>query len=176
VKAETIFRKFDRVVTAVLKAVTTVLLVALMLIVTANILVRYFPITSLHWLDEIVEFFFAALVFYGTAAVWMAHGHFSVGDWISKRARNRQAAKVYRILVEAASLVFIAIFFFYSISLTRNTMELTSVFQIPKAFLYFSMPAASLIMIISSLARIITLCVDFSKPDTASQTEPASEG
>ena len=28
------------------------------------------PVTSFHWFDEIVELSFAALVFYGAAALW----------------------------------------------------------------------------------------------------------
>lgn len=47
------------------------LFVVLTAIITANVLLRIFPITSLHWMDEIVEMCFAGLVFYGAAGVWM---------------------------------------------------------------------------------------------------------
>ncbi len=55
----------------------------------------------------------------------MWHGHFSVGDWISKRLPSVRAHFVYRFIVELASLVFIAIFFKYSLDLTLHTDEAT---------------------------------------------------
>ena len=47
--------------------------------------VRFFPVVSLHWFDEIIELLYAYLVFYGAAALWITREHLSVGDWISGR-------------------------------------------------------------------------------------------
>ena len=69
-------------------------------ILTLNIFIRFVPLMSMHWFDEILELLYGALVFYGAAAVWVAHGHFSVGDWISKLLPNKRARFVYRFLVE----------------------------------------------------------------------------
>ena len=83
--------RFDKALTVGLEAICIVLFAGITVILTLNIVVRFVPIMSMHWFDEIVELLYGALVFYGAAAVWVVHGHFSVGDWISKRLPNMRA-------------------------------------------------------------------------------------
>ena len=52
----------------VLKALTITIFLLLSLLVSANVLVRFVPVVSLHWFDEIVEMLYAYLIFYGAAA------------------------------------------------------------------------------------------------------------
>jgi TRAP-type transport system small permease protein len=154
-KLTAILRRIDKVVTAILKYITVALFAALTLIVAANVLLRIFPITSLHWTDEIVETCFAGLVFYGAAGVWIAKGNFSVGDWISKLVKNERAKQAYRLVLELIILGFAIVFFRYSLNLTLRARELTSVFQISKKVLYSCMPISSLIMVAYSLVFVI---------------------
>ncbi len=163
-KALSVIEKIEGAVTTVLKVITIALFVFLTLILTANVFVRFVPIMSLHWLDEIVEMSFAALVFYGAAAVWMAKGHFSAGNWIGKVVKNRRARVLYRLLVEIGSLLFVAILFRYSLDLTRRSLEVTAVFQIPKRILYACMPVSSAIMILYSVKNVILLGIEAIKP------------
>lgn len=151
----------DKAITFALKCITIAFFIILILIVTANILLRYFPVTSFHWMDEIVELCIGGLVFYGACAAWMVGGHFSVGDWISKRMPNERGKLAYRFLVEILCLVFMAIFFRYSLQITMKTMEVTAVFQIPKKVLYSAMPISSFIMCLYSLARCVELISAF---------------
>lgn len=146
----------DRVLTSILKWITITLMTILIVIITFNILLRYFPITSFHWMDEIVELCFGALVFYGAAAVWMTQGHFSVGDWISKHIKSVKGKLVYRLVLEIICLLFALILLKYSLTLTMRTMEVTAVFQIPKRVLYSCMPISAFIMVVYSLARCIS--------------------
>jgi TRAP-type transport system small permease protein len=158
-------KAINGVITAVLKYVTIVLFLAITLIVVANILLRIFPITSLHWTDEIVELCFASMVFYGAAGVWMGKGHFSVGDWISKRIKSKRGQAAYRLLLELICLAFTLILFKYSLSLTLKAREVTSVFQISKKVLYSCMPIGSLIMSIYSCVFVIVEATRIAKPD-----------
>lgn len=146
----------DRILTGILKTIAVSLFVLLTLILSLNILNRFIPMTSFHWLDEVVELCFAALVFYGAAAVWMERSHFSAGDWISHRLKSRRLKVLYRLVVEAAGLVFILVFFKYSTDLALKSQEYTAVFQIPKWILYSCMPISSAIMALYSAARIVT--------------------
>jgi TRAP-type transport system small permease protein len=164
-----VLKTIDLVLTMILKYLTVTLFVALTAIVTANILLRIFPFTSLHWMDEIVEMCFAGLVFYGAAGVWMVKGHFSVGDWIGKRVKNPRARSFYRLLVELISLVFIGVLFKYSLELAMRSREVTSVFQIPKKVLYSSIPISALIMVIYSLVNVIELAIEMVKPKPAAK-------
>ncbi|HUZ17437.1 MAG TPA: TRAP transporter small permease subunit [Spirochaetia bacterium] len=161
----------DTVITAVLKWVTIVLFLAIALIVTANVLLRIWPITSLHWTDEIVEMCFAGLVFYGAAGVWMLHGHFSVGDWIGKRVRNERARSVYRLFVELIIILFAVIFFYYSMNLMGRAHEVSSVFQIPKKVFYSCMPISSVIMIAYSLVFVVRAAIGVVSPKALADLE-----
>ena len=115
------------------------------------------PIVSLHWFDEIVELCFASMVFYGAAALWGTKGHFSVGDWISPRLPGERLRAFYKMLISLTCVVFLAVFFWFSLSLTVRATELSTVFQIPKAVFYSCMPISSMIMLLYSLCDV---CVD----------------
>lgn len=150
-----VLERIDRVLTSILKVVSISLFAALTLILSLNIVNRFIPMTSFHWLDEVVELCFAALVFYGTAAVWMSRSHFSAGDWISSRLPSARLKGLYRLFVELAGLLFIGVFLKYSADLTLKSQEFTAVFQIPKAVLYSCMPISAAVMALYSLARIV---------------------
>ena len=151
-----LLRRVDRFVLGLLKAFTILCFILLTILISANVLVRFFPVVSLHWFDEIIELLYAYLVFYGAAALWITREHFSVGDWISGRLiRNPLAIRVYRLVLECLVLAFALIFFYYSQRLTSLVMDVTNVFAIPKKILYSCMPISALVMVVYSLRNII---------------------
>jgi TRAP-type C4-dicarboxylate transport system permease small subunit len=151
-----VLKTIDRIVLAVLKALTITLFLLLSLLVGANVLVRFVPVVSLHWFDEIVEMLYAGLVFYGAAALWITRGHFSLGDWIGSTVLKGSKARCwYRAALEVMALVFAAVFFYYSLRLTILAQDLTNVFAIPKRVLYSCMPVAGAVMIVYSIRNII---------------------
>lgn len=115
---------------------------------------KLIPLVSFHWFDEIVEMCFAGLVFYGAAALWAMKGHFCVGDFISRQLPGDGARALYKTVVTLVSFIFLAVFFRFSLRLALNSTELTTVFQIPKAYLYACMPISSFIMLLYSLAEL----------------------
>lgn len=147
--------RLDRALLLVLEAICIALFAAITVILTLNIVVRFFPFMSMHWFDEILEMLYGALIFYGACAVWVAHEHFSVGDWLSKYLPGLRARLLYRFLVEACSLVFIVVFFWFSLQLTLETSEHTTAFAIPKAWLYACMPITGAIMVAYSVKNMI---------------------
>ena len=151
----TIFDKFDAIITVILEWVCITLFAGLTLLLTANIVMRFVPLFSLHWFDEIVELIFAALVFYGAAALWVTHGHFSVGDWISKYIPGVRLRYAYRLLIELLSLAFMGIFLKYSYLLTTRAEDVTNALQLPKSVLYMSMPIAAAIMVLYSIKNVV---------------------
>ncbi len=146
--------RFDKGLMLALEWICIVLFVLITAILTLNIFVRFVPIMSMHWFDEILELIYGALIFYGAAAVWVAHGHFSVGDWISKFIPSVRGRFAYRLLVELCSLVFIAIFFWYSLELLMKTEEMTTAFAMSKKWLYACMPITGAIMVVYSLKNM----------------------
>jgi TRAP-type transport system small permease protein len=144
---------FDRVILGILKAITIICFVILTILVSANVFVRFFPVVSLHWFDEIIELVVAALIFYGSAALWITKEHFSVGDWIGKRlaAGTRH---IYRMVLELLALVFVLVFFYYSYALAESAVDVTNAFAIPKWILYSCLPISGAVMIIYSIRHI----------------------
>ena len=145
------FKRIDRVILKVLKAITITSFIFLTLLISANVFVRFFPIASLHWFDEIIELLYAYLVFYGSAALWISHEHFGVGDWIEKRIKDGTMRSGYRIVIELLVLCFVAIFFYYSLRLTLLARDVTNVFAIPKRVLYSCLPVSGAIMLLYSI-------------------------
>lgn len=162
-KAKAVFDRIDAVFLFIFKWISVTLFVVLTLIITANVFVRYVPIISLHWLDEIVELSFAWMVFFGSAAVWILKGHFSAGDWIGKLLKNPRARAAYRLVVDLIAFAFIAIFFWYSLQLVNRAMEVTAVFEFPKKIIYVCMPISSAVMGLYSLKFIVQGIVDVVK-------------
>ena len=153
-KSKAIWEKIDRFFLTIFKWLCVSLFVVLTIIITANVFVRYVPIISLHWLDEIVELAFAWMVFFGSAAVWILRGHFSAGDWIGRLLKSPKAKALNRLLVDIITFVFIAIFFWYSRQLYNRAMEVTAVFEFPKKIIYACMPISSAVMALYSLRFI----------------------
>ncbi len=163
--------RFDMGLTLALKWICIVLFAAITIILTLNIAVRFVPVMSMHWFDEILELLYGALVFYGAAAVWVNHSHFSVGDWISKYLRSMRARFAYRLFVELLSLIFIAIFFKYALDLMLQTEERTTAFAMSKKWLYACMPITGGIMVLYSIKN---MCVELAEivNSTPSTTDP----
>ena len=150
-----ILQVVDRFVLQLLKTFTILCFILLTLLITANVFVRFVPVISLHWFDEIIEMLYAYMIFYGAAALWITREHFSVGDWMSGRLiKNPKAIRIYRLILECLVLVFALIFLFYSRRLTNMAQDVTNVFAIPKKVLYSCMPISGLVMVVYSLRNI----------------------
>lgn len=155
----------DRVLTTILKWICIGLFVAITIILALNIFIRFVPLMSMHWFDEVLELLYGALIFYGAAAVWVTHSHFSVGDWLSKHLKSVRARFVYRLIVELMSLIFIAIFFQYALELTLHTDEQTTAFAMSKKWLYACMPISGGIMVLYSLKNMYIELYKIIRPD-----------
>jgi len=159
-----LLKSIDRVVLKALMAVTITLFFFLTILISANVFVRFFPIVSLHWFDEIIELLYAYLVFYGAAALWITHDHFGVGDWIEKRIKNVGARSAYKIIIELLVLCFVVVFFYYSLQLTLLARDVTNVFAIPKRVLYSCLPISGAIMLLYSIRDLTVAIIDLMKP------------
>ncbi|MDN2664272.1 TRAP transporter small permease subunit [Psychromonas sp. 14N.309.X.WAT.B.A12] len=122
---------------------------------TANFIQSVITINSFYWFDEIIELSFAALVFYGAAALWCAKLHFSVGDWITPRINSIHLQNLYKLLILLISATFMAILFWYSLKLTLRTNQVTTAFQIKQWILYSCVPISSMIMLIYSIVDVV---------------------
>jgi len=149
-----ILKQIDQAIINVLKTITIACFVILTLLVSANVFVRFFPVFSLHWFDEIIELVVAALIFYGAAALWITGEHFSVGDWLERRLTDK-SRHIYRTVLELLKLAFVVIFFYYAYKLASSAEDVTNVFAMPKWILYSCLPISGAIMVVYSIKNVI---------------------
>jgi TRAP-type C4-dicarboxylate transport system permease small subunit len=176
----------DKTILNILKFITVVIFVVITLILTANIFIRFvLPLISnfaifmlwtktsitisLHWLDEIIEMLFAALVFYGSAALWISKGHFSAGDWISKVIKSQRLKNLYRLILEIMVLIFLAMFLYYSFDLFMRAHDVTNALAMPKKVLYSCMPISGVIMVVYALKNVIVELIGVINPETVEE-------
>jgi TRAP-type transport system small permease protein len=157
-------KRMDKVILKTLKVVTITSFVFLTVLISANVFVRFFPIVSLHWFDEIIELLYAYLIFYGAAALWISREHFGVGDWIEKRIGDIRMRHVYRLVIELLVVCFVVVFFYYSLRLTLLARDVTNVFAIPKRVLYSCLPISGFVMIIYTLRNVTLEIIGIMKP------------
>jgi TRAP-type transport system small permease protein len=118
----------------------------LVVLVSALVLVRFFPIMSLGWADEIVELAFAWMVFMGTAAVWRNHEHITI-DFIPQALAGTRPGRVLDVAVSLLILGFLAVFtwqgWFFMIQAGGNTSPMLTM---PRPLWYAAIPVSGLVM------------------------------
>ena len=144
----------QKIIETLFKRICIVFGFLLLLLLTANVVVRIFPIMSLHWFDEIVEILFAWLVFLGSAYLFSKKDHFAI-EWIQKKMETTKFLPFYKLIINIISLIFVSIFMYQSMRLTILANDWTPIFNFSKRFLYVSMPIAGVFMIYVSLLEII---------------------
>lgn len=148
------FSNFDRSLVSILRIICVACFTILLLLLTGNVLVRYFPVTTIYWFDEVVEWVFAWMVFIGAAALWARDEHFKL-DWISKKLQSTRYGHLVAVVLEIISLGFLVVFAYQSLRLTALAKDWTPVFNVPRRFLYACMPVSGVIMVAYSIRNII---------------------
>lgn len=146
--------RFDRSLTVTLRTLTLVCLVTLLILLSAVVFVRFVPITSLGWSDEIVEWAFAWMVFMGSAVLWRDNEHFRV-QWLENRLKDRTSGKVLGLVVEILSLTFLMVMTYYGMKLMVAAHDRSPILELPRHIWYFCIPLAGTIMIAYSIRNFI---------------------
>jgi len=145
----------DRALETVLRWTSIVCMFVLVIVVCALVLVRFFPVMSMGWADEIVELAFAWMVFMGTAAVWRSQEHITI-DFIPQALAGTAAGRVLDVVVNVLVLGFLGVFTWQGWSLTlQSTSNTTPMLTLPKPLWYMTIPIAGLVMIAYTVARIL---------------------
>ncbi len=146
--------QFDRSLMSILRRLTLACFVTLLILLAGVVFVRFVPITSLGWSDEIVEWAFAWMVFMGAAALWRDNEHFRV-QWLPNKLNGRVLGKVLALVVEALSITFLAIMTYYGMKLTVVAHDRSPILELPRHIWYFCIPLAGMIMIAYSIRNVV---------------------
>jgi len=146
--------RFDGFWEKVLKRITLCNFVALLFLLSAIVFVRFVPLASLGWSDEIVEWSFAWMVFMGTAVLWRDNEHFSI-QWLPHKLKGKAFGKWLGIAVEILSIFFLAIMTYYGAMLTISAHDRSPILELPRHIWYLCVPLAGVTMIGYSVRNLI---------------------
>lgn len=155
-------KTLDKVIGELLRWVSVSILALIFILLSFNVFVRFFPIISFGWFDEIVEMLIAWLVFLGTAALWRENDHFTI-SFLPELLRGKKSGLALDLVIGLISLFFISAFTYYSFNITLRANDWTPVINLPKKLLYASMPVSGVIMVVYSLRNIIVSAVKMVK-------------
>lgn len=145
----------DRTVESVLRWTSVVCMFVLVVLVCALVLIRFFPILSLGWADEIVELAFAWMVFMGTAVVWRDHEHITI-DFIPQALVGTRSGRILDVVVSLLILGFLAVFTWQGFLFTIQAMDNTSpMLTMPRPLWYAVLPVSGLVMMGYTVRRCL---------------------
>jgi TRAP-type C4-dicarboxylate transport system permease small subunit len=139
-----------------LRTLAVTLLVAILVLMTANVTDRFVNIAKLDWNDEIIELMLVWLVFLGSAEVWRLNQHFAV-DFVPLMFEGTRLAKPYKAFISLGCLVFIAIFTYRSYDLFERATDVSPYFSWPRKLWYGAMPFNGALMMGLSLRQLVTI-------------------
>ncbi len=171
-----VLRKIDRGLGYGLRWGSCVLLVIIFLLMIGNAFVRFMPVVSFGWFDEIIEMLVAWFIFLGAAALWRENQHFTVAflpDWL----KGSRAGHALGIAIDLISMCFLLVYTYYSWNLTVRAVSVTPILMMPKGAMYVCMPVSGSIMILYSIRNIVVnLGLLFGKPShVTGAAAPAAE-
>lgn len=141
-----ILKKIDRVLELMLRWGSSICLVVLLIIISAVVFVRFVPITSMGWTDEVVEFSFAWMVFLCSAGLWRQRSHFRV-EVITEWLGVSKAGRILEIILTVLALLFLLVFTYEGWLLAVKATDRSPVFEFPKTLWYLSLPISGVIML-----------------------------
>lgn len=151
--ALSLFDKFDRAMTAFMKWTTAVCLVGLLLLVGAGVFVRFVPIASMGWADEIIEFGFAWMVFFGAALLWRNRTHFRV-DLLLQQLAGTRFACLLEVVVNFISLSFFMLLAYEGYMLAVSAVDSSPILEWPKTLWYAIVPVSAIIIIVYTVRDV----------------------
>ena len=120
-------------------------LVSIFVLVSAGIFVRFVPISSMGWADELIEMGFAWMVFLGATVLWKERTHFRVDIFPNWLAGSESGRKL-DIALNLINLVFFAVFAYEGWVLTMRTTDPSPILAWPKAIWYSIMPISGVLL------------------------------
>ncbi len=137
--------KIDGALEILLRWGGSICLAGLLIIISAVVFVRFVPVTSMGWTDEVIEFAFAWMVFLCAAGLWRQGTHFRVEvvtDWLG----GSKAGRGLKIFLDVISLGFLWVFTYEGWLLAIKATDRSPIFEFPKTLWYLSIPVAGAIM------------------------------
>ena len=138
-------RKAERVLGWVMRWGSVGCLAGIFILIAGGIFVRFVPISSMGWADELIEMGFAWMVFLGATVLWKERSHFRV-DILPNWLAGSEAGQKLDIALNLMNLVFFAVFAYEGWVLTVRTTDPSPILAWPKAIWYSIMPISGILL------------------------------
>jgi TRAP-type C4-dicarboxylate transport system permease small subunit len=141
-----VFKKAELILDHVMRWGSVSCFVGLLLFVAAGVFVRFVPISSMGWADEIIEFAFAWMVFLGAAALWRRRSHFRV-EILPEKLAGKKSGRVLEIFLSLCAFVFLIIFTYEGGLIAIRATDRSPILELPRTLWYMSILISGAIMI-----------------------------
>ena len=147
--------RVDRFLEVALRWASVACLAVLVVLVTTLVFIRFVPLFTLDWADEIVELVFAWMVFLGAAAIWRSHEHITI-DFLPLALAGTRMGRVLEVGIGVLAIGFLTAFTWYGWLFTAQSQGNTSpMLTLPRPLWYAAIPVSGLVMIGYTLVRIL---------------------
>ncbi len=136
----------DRLIKNFLRWGSIICLICLFVLVTGNVLFRFIPVLSMGWADEIIEFFFAWMIFLCAANLWRERSHFRV-ELVPNRLAAKRSGRNLEIVLCALALFFFFVFTYYGGILSAKATDRSPIMEWPRYLWYSVLPFSGGIII-----------------------------
>ncbi|MGQ9695540.1 MAG: TRAP transporter small permease [Thermodesulfobacteriota bacterium] len=140
----------DRLIERFLRWGSLICLVSLLILVAGNVLFRFIPILSMGWADEIIEFFFAWMIFLCAANLWRERSHFRV-ELVPNRLTGTKRGRNLEMTLCLLALFFFFVFSYEGGILSAKATDRSPIMEWPRYLWYFVLPFSGGIMIIYTM-------------------------
>jgi TRAP-type C4-dicarboxylate transport system permease small subunit len=141
-----ILSRAESVLAKIMKWGSVGCLAGLLFFVGAGVFVRFVPISSMGWADEVIEFGFAWMVFLGAAVLWRGRSHFRVGI-VPEKLAGRKSGRVLEIFLGLSALAFLMVFTYEGGRVAIQATDRSPIFEFPRTLWYLSMAIPGAIMV-----------------------------
>ena len=145
---------FDKV--PVSKWLSSIFLIAMALIMTMNVILRYVFGFSFNWGDEILRYLCIFMAFFGTAAGFNSGVHIGIYVFV-ENVIPEKARTYFRLFADLVTVAFLCFLTYYGIIMYKRIVETGQVspaLHVPMQFIYAVIPVMAILSIIQMLIQI----------------------
>jgi TRAP-type C4-dicarboxylate transport system permease small subunit len=145
---------FDKV--PVSRFLSSMFLIAMALIMTMNVILRYIFGFSFNWGDEILRYLCVFMAFFGTAAGFNSGVHIGIYVFV-EHVIPEPARKYFRLFADLVTIAFLCFLTYYGIVMYNRiiaTNQVSPALHVPMQFIYAVIPVMAVLSIIQMLIQI----------------------
>ena len=142
--------------TPVSKFLSSVMIMAMAVIMVMNVILRYCFHFSFNWGDEIVRYMCVYMSFLGIAAGFRYSSHIGVTIFVEK-VFPEKSRKFFRLLSDMITILFLILLIWFGFVLTGriiNSGQISAALKIPMYLIYGIVPVSCILSIFQMLLQI----------------------